>query len=115
MSPKILSPEMKKRQTKKNRAFQIHSNMSRHEMHKQLKERPFNVPKNTESQNGKMLDQKKNWAFHIHSKMSRHEMPKQLKKRFIHIPKNTKTQNAQTAEKTFSNRLQNTKMSAQKK
>ena len=51
---------------KKNWAFHIHSNMSRHEMPKQL-EKKINVPKNTESLNGKMLDQK-NKAFH--SKMS---------------------------------------------
>ena len=43
---------------KKNRAFHIHSKMSRHEMPKQLKKK-FNIEKNTKSQNGKMSDQKK--------------------------------------------------------
>ena len=79
---------------KKNRAFHIHSNMSRHEMPKQLKKRFFINQKNTKSQNEKMSDQKKNRAFHIHSKMSRHEMPKQLKKIFFNSPKkSTKSQN----------------------
>ena len=47
---------------KKSRAFRIHSNTSRHEMPKQLKKKYLNIPKNlknTEYQNGKMLDQKK--------------------------------------------------------
>ena len=72
---------------KKIRAFYIQSNMSRHEIPKQLKKNIFKYPqifeKNTESQNRKMLDQKKNRAFHIHSNMSRHEMPKQLKKKLM--------------------------------
>ena len=77
---------------KKNRAFHIHSNMSRHEMPKQLEKKVFYYPKKYKVPKWKNVGPKRNTAFHIHSNMSRHEMPKQLKKNLI-SKKNTKFQN----------------------
>ena len=77
---------------KKIRAFHIHSNMSRHEMPKQLEKNVFKCPPKFEKIQSPKIEKcrtkKKIRAFHIRSNMSRHEMPKLLEKKVFKHPKN---------------------------